>query len=112
MDLADALHLDQALAAGAEQLRIAGSTESLDARRATALGRCPGPSSPSPTTTSDRAWRGPSRRRPQRPVTLFLHLSEQALTGEAGGRVGRCENTRTPIDADTIRRGVATPTRR
>ncbi|MEZ5091593.1 hypothetical protein [Nocardioides sp.] len=37
LDLADALHLDQALAAGAEQLRIAGSTESLDAR-ATALG--------------------------------------------------------------------------
>ncbi|MEZ5092466.1 hypothetical protein [Nocardioides sp.] len=38
LDLADALHLDQALAAGAEQLKIAGSTESLDARRATALG--------------------------------------------------------------------------
>ncbi|MEZ5092777.1 hypothetical protein [Nocardioides sp.] len=35
-------------------------------------------------------------------MTLFLHLSEQALTG-ARGRVGRCENTRTPIDADTIR---------
>ncbi|MEZ5091545.1 hypothetical protein [Nocardioides sp.] len=38
LDLADALHLDQALAAGAEQLKLAGSTESLDARRATALG--------------------------------------------------------------------------
>ena len=38
LDLADALHLDQALAAGAEQLKLAGSAESLDARRATALG--------------------------------------------------------------------------
>ncbi len=38
LDLADALQLDQALAAGAEQLKLAGSAESLDARRATALG--------------------------------------------------------------------------
>ncbi|MEZ5091498.1 hypothetical protein [Nocardioides sp.] len=38
LDLADALHLDQARWPVPEQLRLAGSTESLDARRATALG--------------------------------------------------------------------------
>ena len=99
LDLADALHLDQALAAGAEQLRLAGSTESLDARRATALGEM---SRTQLALSYDGDPEGPTAG-PQRPVTLFLHLSEAALTGEAGGRVGRCENTRTPIDADAIR---------
>ena len=38
LDLADALDLDAALSAGAEQLALAGSTESLDVRRAMAAG--------------------------------------------------------------------------
>ncbi|MCB0908537.1 MAG: HNH endonuclease, partial [Nocardioidaceae bacterium] len=45
-----------------------------------------------------------SRRQPKRdgrPVTLYLHLSDQALEGASG--VGRCENTRTPVDASKIR---------
>ncbi len=39
-------------------------------------------------------------------MTLFLHLSDQALTGDGG------ENTRTLIDADAISGVVYTPTRR
>ncbi len=99
LDLADALHLDQALAAGAEQLRIAGSADTLDARRAVALGEmsraqlaltfCPADGT---AVTSGR---------PVRPITLFLHLSEAALAGASP--VGRCENTATPINAETIR---------
>ncbi|WP_027860402.1 DUF222 domain-containing protein [Marmoricola sp. URHB0036] len=38
LDLADALDLDAALAAGAEQLKVAGSVEPLDVRRAIAAG--------------------------------------------------------------------------
>ena len=38
LDLADALDLDAAVAAGAEQLKALGSTESLDVRRAAAVG--------------------------------------------------------------------------
>ena len=38
LDLADALDLDAALARGAEQLRLAGSTDSLDVRRSIAAG--------------------------------------------------------------------------
>ena len=38
VDLADALDLEAAVAAGAEQQRLAGSTETLDVRRAIALG--------------------------------------------------------------------------
>ncbi len=40
-------------------------------------------------------------RRPRRPVTLFVHVSEDALTG--ANPVGRCENTRTPLSSETIR---------
>ena len=100
LDLADALHLDQALAAGAEQLKLAGSAESLDARRATALGEM---SRHQLALSFDQEpmaeGRGSGRRR--RPVTLFVHVSEDALTGT--NPVGRCENTRTPISTETIR---------
>ncbi len=105
LDLADALHLDQALAAGAEQLKVAGSAESVDARRATALGEMSrqqlalsfeqaDPASSDSTTTI-------TATSPVRPVTLYLHLAEDALTG--ANPVGRCENTRSPVDVETIR---------
>ncbi|MEI2810216.1 MAG: HNH endonuclease signature motif containing protein [Nocardioides sp.] len=45
-----------------------------------------------------------SRRNDGRPVTLYLHLSEEAL---AEGGVGRCENTRSPVDAGAIREWCA-----
>jgi hypothetical protein len=61
LDLADALDLDAALTAEAEQLALAGSMEPLDVRRALAVGeRSPGTSSSStwpPRKTSK--WTGP-----------------------------------------------------
>ncbi len=132
LDLGDALDLDKALAVTAGQLKLAGSGEALDARRATALGELArnqlaltfeethaaggfetAPSGASSTTEGalagsvvEEGAQRPSRNHHQskhdgRPVTLYLHLSDQALTGGSG--VGRCENTRTPIDAKTIR---------
>ncbi len=107
LDLVDALHLDQALATGAEQLALGGSTESLDARRATSLGEL---SRTQLALTFDGSAEfpsgGPGRRR-KRPATLYLHLSEAALTG--GSPVGRCENTRTPISVESIRAWCAHP---
>jgi len=133
LDLGDALDLDKALAVTAGQLALAGSVESLDARRATALGELArnqlaftydtaveggfetAPSGASSTTEgaeapghassvveerAQRASRNHAKRNDGRPVTLYLHLSEQAL---AGGGVGRCENTRTPVTPDRIR---------
>ena len=86
LDLADALQLDQALAAGAEQLKLAGSIESLDARRATALGemsrhqlaltfddepvgeqRCPAAAPPGHAVPAPGRGR-PHRDQPGRPV--------------------------------------------
>ena len=56
------------------------------------------------------------RGRAAKPVTLYLHLHESALTdqlagGLAGlGGVGRVENTRMPVTADTIRAWCGDPT--
>ena len=112
LDLGDALDLDKALAVTAGQLALAGSVESLDARRATALGELARNqlafTYDTDTTTlvevpdegGPRNQPRPSKKTDGRPVTLYLHLSDQALTG---GGVGRCENTRTPITPDRIR---------
>ena len=105
LDLGDALDLDKALAVTASQLALAGSVESLDARRATALGELArNQLAFTYETVVEEVAQRPSRnhvkRNDGRPVTLYLHLSDQAL---AGGGVGRCENTRTPITPDRIR---------
>ncbi len=116
LDLVDATHLDQALSLGAQQLALAGSVDSLDARRAAALGemsRSQLALTYDPPTALveeaaqvqvvEEAAQRPSRNhpRPARPVTLYVHLSESALTGQSP--VGRCESTRTPISTETIR---------
>ncbi len=104
LDLADALHLDQALSLGAEQLKLAGSAESLDARRATALGEMSRSQLALSFDTDANESTGPATTttaKPVRPVTLFVHVSEAALTG--ADPVGRCENTRSPISTETIR---------
>ncbi len=101
LDLADALHLDRALAAAAEQLKVAGSGDTLDVRRAMALGEL---ARRDLTLTFDGTTLKEARSAvsgPHRPVTLYLHLSEQALAG--GSPLGRCENTRSPVSVDAIR---------
>ncbi|MEZ5095175.1 MAG: HNH endonuclease [Nocardioides sp.] len=107
VDLLDALHLDQALTHTADQLALAGSPESLDARRARALGELARHQlalTLDPTEPDHATGQPPPAA--SRTVTLYLHLSEVALT--AGG-VGRCENTRTPVNADSIRAWCGRP---
>jgi hypothetical protein len=103
LDLPDALDLDAVLAGGANELKTLGCTQSLDVRRALALGELarrqlaldlhPGDESEEPAAVS--------RKRPRKPVTLFVHLHQSALQG-AGG-VGRVENTRTLVTAEQVR---------
>ena len=97
VDLADALDLEDALRAGAKQQADLGSTESLDVRRSIALG--------------DLARRqlafGFDTEEPGRAVDLFVHISEDALTGSE--TVGRCGNTRSPISVDQIREWCGNP---
>lgn len=103
VDLADALDLERALALTAGQLKELGSSQSLDARRATALGELARNqlALDFPHVGHEPAAAS-GRTRARRPVTLYLHLSEAALS-QAAGQVGRCGNTRTPIDPATIR---------
>ncbi len=45
-------------------------------------------------------------------MTLFVHVSDAALTqitGPGSSPVGRCENTRTPVDVETIPTWVGHP---
>jgi hypothetical protein len=95
LDLADALDLEDALTAGAEQLRLLGSADSLDVRRAAALGALARgqhpldlqPAGPdpvggfetgarAPSSTTDTS--GPTR---QREIVLYVHLSQDAVRG-------------------------------
>ena len=120
LDLADALDLDAALIAGAETLKNFGSTDSLDVRRATALGdiaRCqltldlntPTECQATPTEPSDTDEK-PAKRKKQRKarqVVLYVHLAEAAVSPQGSpvngvDGIGRVENVRGPVLAEQI----------
>jgi len=102
LDLADALDLEDAVAVGAKQLADLGSAESLDARRAAAVGllargdlaldlvstgSTTGVHEPARTETG----RVP-RRTGRRDVVLYVHLSEDALRTHDPDAPVRVEN--------------------
>lgn len=68
LDLADAFDLETAVAAGAEQLKLLGSADTLDGREPRRWARWPAPSSPSSSRTprAARATRPPPTARPGR----------------------------------------------
>lgn len=107
LDLADALDLDKALQATAEQLKLVGFSDSLDARRAAAIGELARTQLALTYQETEPPPVGAGVVKQGRAVTLFVHLSHDALAGV--GEVGRCENTRTPISAETIRTWCGTP---
>ncbi len=99
LDLADALDLDQALSCRAAELAALGSTESLDVRRASAVGDLArgqltlGLGANGVVSTSSTTSR--------RQVVIYVHLSDVA--------VGRCENTRSPISVEQVRSWCTNP---
>ena len=115
LDLADALDLDDAIRGIAGQYRNLGCEDSMDVRRSMAAGELARRqlgldlTTTSETTTSEPGTSAGSKRRPVRKTVLHLHLTDTALHGGLTGglrgaeTVGRCENTRTPVTADTIR---------
>ncbi len=114
LDVADALDLDAAVSAGAQTLKALGSTESLDVRRAQAVGALARRqlsldlnANPDSDTT-DHSEQASAKPRQPRQVVLYVHLAEAAISGESGG-FGRCENTRTPVTAEQIRDWCANP---
>jgi hypothetical protein len=91
LDLADALDLEDAVAAGATQLAALGSEDSLDVRRAAAVGMLArGEQSldlpTGATVVEERTQRVPRPR--TREIVLYVHLSEDAV---------RCGDPNTPV---------------
>jgi hypothetical protein len=115
LDYPDALDLEDAVRAGAAHQLACGSTESLDVRRAQAVADLARAQLTLDLITDpQRPTTAPTVKpvRPVRKVVLHLHLSEAAVTRagtERGGEVGRVENTRLPVTAQTIRDWCARP---
>ncbi|SDD05505.1 HNH endonuclease signature motif containing protein [Auraticoccus monumenti] len=115
LDLPDALDLDAAIGAGARVLAEAGVDKSLDVRRSMAAGELARSQpaldlttqpvlddeattpAPQPTPTTPRPSRAPAR------VTLYVHLSADALTGQDPLLPGWVGNTGIPVTAGQIR---------
>ena len=134
LDRADAEELEHAIRTIADQLLAAGSTDTLNVRRAKALGYLSrgdltldldtSPAEPggraATSASEERASRPPTRTRQ---VVLHLHLSEAALRGNEGpgtpeidpdtGKLGlhlaRLENHHQTLTADTVRDWLAVP---
>src|SRR3954447_14804005 len=89
LDLADALDLEDAVRAGAEQLRAFGNQESLDVRRSLAVGMLARREQAleleagSGVASTDRSQARCSTTEGGRQVVLYVHLSEDAIrTGD------------------------------
>ena len=104
LDLADALDLEAAVAADAHHQLLLGSTESLDVRRALAVGNLARGQATLDLPDGETAP-GPSRR--TREVVLHVHLEQAAVLG-AGG-IARLQETRGPITAAQVREWCAAP---
>ncbi len=118
LDLADALDLEAALARGAETLKAGGCTQSLDVRRSMAAGELArhqlalelGTDAGSATHPQggDRALSDHPHPRP-RQVVLYVHLSDQALTGRGCPELASVENTRQGVTAEQVRTWCGNP---
>jgi len=82
LDIADALDFETAVAAGAEERAALGSSESLDVRRAQAVGDVARRQLALDLGHTDRAS-SPRRVKP-RQVTMYVHLSQAAVRGPQG----------------------------
>ena len=119
LDLADALDLDAALSDGAARLAELGCQDSLDVRRAHALGEMARSSQPTldlpaGTAGTDGEDAPAEVAGPRRQVVLHVHLSEAALgdtntSRTSGPHLARVENTRSFVSADQVRTWCGAP---
>jgi hypothetical protein len=105
LDLADAQDLDAAISAEAEELRLAGSTDSLDVRRAIAAGRL----ARRHLGLADADAAPDQHRTPGRQVVLYVHLSESALSGSSDVELAQVDRHHRTVLAEQVRGWCATP---
>src|SRR3954469_8765827 len=103
LDIADALDLDAAVTAGAQQRSAMGSTESLDVRRAQAVGDLArGQTALDLTGSDDGDGDAPSTPKvPPRQVVIYVHLSDAALEGS--DPVARLERGDALVSVEQVR---------
>jgi hypothetical protein len=107
LDIADALDLEAAVTAGAQQRADLGSTEPLDVRRAQAIGDLARGQHPLDLTTHDEDDTPPTPATPAIPkvsprqVVLYVHLSDAALEGS--DPVARLERADALVSVEQIR---------
>ncbi|WP_134742484.1 DUF222 domain-containing protein, partial [Nocardioides sp. 503] len=109
LDAADALDLDLAVTHRAEDLKTAGSTEPLDVRRAQAVGDLARGYDPFPFDHAEDDRAPVPRPRVKRTVELVVHLHAETVFGNPAANVARCETTRSPINAETVREWCNNP---
>ncbi len=128
LDRADAEELEHAIRTIADQLLAAGSTDSLDVRRAKALGYLSRgdltldlPTEDDASPVEEARQRRLETTKPTtrtRQVVLHIHLSEAALksspevdpdTGMLGLHLARVENHHQTVTADAVREWLAVP---
>jgi hypothetical protein len=102
LDLPDALDLETAIARRAKLRGQLGDEDSLDVRRAKALGEIARQDLTLDLQVVDPATGEVTRTVPARKVDLVLHLSEDAV-------VARCGNTRTPLVPGAVQDWLNTP---
>ncbi|GAA4685714.1 HNH endonuclease signature motif containing protein [Nocardioides nanhaiensis] len=104
LDAADAADLEAAIRHTARALGKAGCEDSLDVRRAAAVGELARNQLALDLETGEVQEPLPQHGRA---VELVVHLSDEAFTA-AGFMVGRLESTQTPVSADVIRAWCST----
>ena len=128
LDRADAEELEHAIRTIADQLLAAGSTDSLDVRRAKALGYLSRgdltldlPTEDDASSVEEARQRRLETTKPTtrtRQVVLHVHLSEAALkgapevdpdTGKLGLHLARVDNHHQTLTADTVRDWLGVP---
>ncbi|WP_183095393.1 HNH endonuclease signature motif containing protein [Nocardioides stalactiti] len=103
LDLPDALDLENAIARRAKVRGQLGDTDSLDVRRAKALGEIAREDLTLDLHVADPDTGEILRTVPGNSTELVFHLSEDALHATAGAGVARCGTTRTPVTAEQVR---------
>jgi hypothetical protein len=102
LDIADALDLDAAVAAGAADRAALGSTESWDVRRAQAVGDLARRQLALDLAHSQGGTAGSGRVKP-RQVILYLHLSHAAVAGSPADPVARLERGDALVTVEQVR---------
>jgi len=109
LDLADARDLETAISGLAAQLKDLGSEDSLNVRRAAAVGELARHQLALDLATETDS-QTPGRRPKPRQVVLHVHLTDTAITGNSGSlELARVENQRRILTADQIRTWCANP---